>query len=365
MGSIAEALPEETKPAIQTPVPETPPAGDLPETVIERRPGWQLVNLRELWRFRELLFFLTWRDVKVRYKQTVLGAAWAVLQPLSTVVVFAFFLGRLGGVSDGIEDYPLFVLAAILPWTFFANAVSAAGNSVVTNERLVSKIYFPRLIIPVSSVGACLFDFLISLAILAVMMVWYGAAPGWSVLLAPVVMLLLTAAAVGVGTLLSALIVAHRDFKYVLTFAVQLWLFATPCIYLGPNARGADLPAAAAAEPGLRAAAELPPGGAGRRARLVRLGRVVGGGAGAAADRLLLLPPRGTHLRRRDLRRERLSHETGDPGREPVEAIPHRHAEAGRVAQSDRVDHGRRIGPVARPDRPRAERRRGGANSGR
>ena len=238
MSSIAEALPEETKPAVQTAVAETPTEGDLPETVIERRQGWQLVNLRELWRFRELLFFLTWRDVKVRYKQTVLGAAWAVLQPLSTMVVFAFFLGRLGGVSDGIEHYPLFVLAAILPWTFFANAVGTAGNSVVSNERLVSKIYFPRLIIPVSSVGASLFDFLISLAILAAMMAWYGAAPGWSVLLAPVVMLLLTAAAVGMGTLLSALIVAHRDFKYILTFAVQLWMFATPCIYLKPTALG-------------------------------------------------------------------------------------------------------------------------------
>lgn len=238
MGSIAEALPEETKPIAHTAVAETPTEGDLPETVIERRPGWQLVNLREVWRFRELLFFLTWRDVKVRYKQTVLGAAWAVLQPLSTVVVFAFFLGRLGGVSDKIEDYPLFVLAAILPWTFFANAVSTAGNSMVSNERLVSKIYFPRLIIPISSVGASLFDFVISLAILAVMMVRGGVVPGWSVLLAPVIMLLLTAAAVGVGTLLSALIVAHRDFKYVLTFAVQLWMFATPCIYLKPSALG-------------------------------------------------------------------------------------------------------------------------------
>ena len=206
--------------------------------MIERRPGWQLVDLREIWRFRELLFFLTWRDVKVRYKQTILGAAWAVIQPLSTVAVFAFFLGRLGGVSEGIKDYPLFVLTAILPWTFFANAVSTAGNSVVGNERLVSKIYFPRLIIPVSSVGASLFDFLISLAILAAMMAWYGAAPGWSVLLAPVVMLLLTATAVGVGTLLSALIVAHRDFKYVLTFTVQLWMFATPCIYLKPTVLG-------------------------------------------------------------------------------------------------------------------------------
>ena len=239
VSSLAEAPPEESKPAAQTaPAAEACPEDDLPETVIERRPGWQLVDLREIWRFRELLFFLTWRDVKVRYKQTVLGAAWAVLQPLSTVVVFAFFLGRLGGVSEGIEHYPLFVLTAILPWTFFANAVSTAGNSVVSNERLVSKIYFPRLIIPISTVGASLFDFLISLAILAAMMAWYGAAPAWSVLLAPVVMLLLTAAAVGVGTLLSALIVAHRDFKYVLTFMVQLWLFATPCIYLKPTVLG-------------------------------------------------------------------------------------------------------------------------------
>ena len=200
------------------------------------------MNLRELWRFRELLFFLTWRDVKVRYKQTVLGATWAVLQPLATMVVFAFFLGRMGGVADGMKDYPLFVFAAILPWTFFANAVSTAGNSVVTNERLVSKIYFPRLIIPIGSVGASLFDFVIGLAMLAGMMVWFGVVPGWHIVLAPLIMLLLTATAVGVGTLLAALIVAHRDFRYVLTFAVQLWMFATPCIYLqpkdiGPNAQ--------------------------------------------------------------------------------------------------------------------------------
>jgi lipopolysaccharide transport system permease protein len=238
VSSAADTVPEEEIAAAPAAGAEAAAPDDLPETVIERRPGWQLVNLREIWRFRELLFFLTWRDVKVRYKQTMLGASWAVLQPLSTVVVFAFFLGRLGGVSDGIEHYPLFVLAAILPWTFFANAVSTAGNSVVANERLVSKIYFPRLIIPVSSVGASLFDFLISLVILAAMMAWYGAAPGWSVLLAPAIMLLLTAAAVGVGTLLSALIVAHRDFKYVLNFAVQLWMFATPCIYLKPTALG-------------------------------------------------------------------------------------------------------------------------------
>jgi lipopolysaccharide transport system permease protein len=239
VSSPAELTEAKLPPAAEAaPVSAYPEPDDLPLTVIERRPGWQLVNLREIWRYRELLYFLTWRDVKVRYKQTVLGAAWAVLQPLSTVIVFAFFLGRLGGVSDGIDNYPLFVLAAILPWTFFANAVSTAGNSVVANERLVSKIYFPRLIVPISSVGASLFDFLISQAMLAVMMSWYGVAPSWTLILAPVMMLLLTATAAGVGTLLSALIVAHRDFRYILTFAVQLWMFATPCIYLKPTALG-------------------------------------------------------------------------------------------------------------------------------
>jgi lipopolysaccharide transport system permease protein len=241
MSSTAEAIPEEQTPVAQTAGADAPPDEDLPETVIERRPGWRLLDLRELWRFRELLFFLAWRDVKVRYKQTVLGTAWAFLQPLATMIVFAFFLGRMGGVSEGMANYPLFVFAGVLPWTFFANAVTAAGNSIVSNQNLVSKVYFPRLAMPISAVGACLFDFLIALLLLAGMSVWYGSMPGWEILLAPVIMLLLTATAVGVGTLLAALIVAHRDFRYVMTFAVQLWMFATPCIYLkptdiGPNA---------------------------------------------------------------------------------------------------------------------------------
>ncbi|HBI44768.1 MAG TPA: phosphate ABC transporter permease [Planctomycetales bacterium] len=241
VSSAADTVPEEAIAAPPPVVAEAAAADDLPETVIERRPGWQLVDLRELWRYRELLFFLSWRDVKVRYKQTILGAGWALLQPLATMVVFAFFLGRMGGVSEGIANYPLFVFAGVVPWTFFANAVSMAGNSVVANERLVSKIYFPRLIIPIGSVGGCLFDFVIALGLLAGMMAWYRVVPGWQIVLAPVVMVLLTATAVGVGTLLAALIVAHRDFKYVLNFAVQLWMFATPCIYLpprdiGPNA---------------------------------------------------------------------------------------------------------------------------------
>jgi lipopolysaccharide transport system permease protein len=214
--------------------PEEAP-DDMAVTVIERRSGWQLVNWRELYYHRELLFYLAWRDVKVRYKQTALGVAWAVLQPLSTMIVFAFFLGRLGGVSDGMANYPLFVFAGVLPWTFFANAVTAAGNSIVNNENLVSKIYFPRLAMPLSAVGASLFDFLIGLVLLAILAAWYHTAPGWGILLAPVIMVLLMVTAAGVGTLLAALIVAQRDFRHVLVFAVQLWMFATPCIYLRPT----------------------------------------------------------------------------------------------------------------------------------
>jgi lipopolysaccharide transport system permease protein len=229
------SLPEKTSPAGAD---AGLPLGGLPVTIIERRPGWQLIDLAEMWRFRELLWILAWRDVTVRYKQTVLGVAWAVVQPLSTVIVFAFFLGRLGGISEGIEHYPLFVLAGILPWTFFANSVTSASNSVVGNERLVSKIYFPRLIIPFTAVGASLFDFLVSLGLLALMMTIYGVAPGWSLLLAPFVVLMLLATALGVGTVLAALIVSHRDFRYVLTFAVQMWMFATPCIYLKTTTLG-------------------------------------------------------------------------------------------------------------------------------
>jgi lipopolysaccharide transport system permease protein len=212
--------------------PFTPSADDLPLTIIERRPGWQIVNLRELWRYHELLFFLTWRDVKVRYKQTVLGAAWAVLQPLATMVVFVLFLGRVGGIADNIRNYSLFVFAGLLPWTFFANAISSAGQSVVGSQNLVTKVYFPRLIIPMGAVGAGLVDFVITFAMLLVMMPFYHVWPSWNMLLAPLILLVLIIAALGVGTLLSALTVAYRDFRYVVPFSVQLWMFATPCIYL-------------------------------------------------------------------------------------------------------------------------------------
>jgi lipopolysaccharide transport system permease protein len=213
-------------------------ADDLPVTVIERRPGWHLVSVFELWNFHELLFFLVWRDVKVRYKQTALGVAWSVLQPVATMIVFSVFLGKMGGLSASVEHFPLFVFAGVLPWTFFSNAVTGAGNSVVANNNLVSKIYFPRLILPLGTVGACLVDFAIAFTLLVGMMAWYGVVPGWQLVLLPLVLLLLVAAALGVGTLLAALITAHRDFRFVLAFGVQLWMFATPTIFLTAEAVG-------------------------------------------------------------------------------------------------------------------------------
>jgi lipopolysaccharide transport system permease protein len=201
-------------------------------TVIERKPGWRLLDLAELWRYRELLFFLVWRDVKVRYKQTVLGAGWAIFQPLATMLVFSLFLGRLVGAHSSDVPYPLFVFAGVLPWIFFANSVTTSTNSIVGNQNLITKIYFPRLIIPLGAIGACLVDFAVSFGMLLVLMVYYGIMPGWGLLLAPVFALTLMIAALAVGTLLSALTVTYRDLRYILPFTVQLWMWATPTIYL-------------------------------------------------------------------------------------------------------------------------------------
>jgi lipopolysaccharide transport system permease protein len=213
------------------PVNQTP---SLPITTIRPSSGWRVVNVRELWRYRELLYFLIWRDVKVRYKQTVLGAAWAILQPFATMVVFSLFLGRTGVAGGDSTDlpYPLFVFAGLLPWIFFSNAVNGAGQSVVINERLVTKIYFPRLIIPMSAVGANLMDFLIAFVMLVLMMAYYGVSTGWTVLFVPLVAGLLLIAVLGTGALLAALTVAYRDFRHATPFLVQLWMFATPSIYL-------------------------------------------------------------------------------------------------------------------------------------
>ena len=213
---------------------ETPVAPKPGVSVTEILPhqGWKIVDLPELWVHRELLLFLCWRDVKVRYKQTVLGAAWAVLQPLMTMIVFSIFFARLAKVPSGGLPYPLFAFAGLLPWTFFANAISSAGQSVVGNERLITKVYFPRLIIPFSSVGAGIVDFACACGMLGLLMIYYGVVPTASIVLAPIMVLGLVLAAAGVGAILAALNVAYRDFRYVIPFLVQLGMFATPTVYM-------------------------------------------------------------------------------------------------------------------------------------
>ncbi len=201
-------------------------------TVIEPAKGWQLVDARELYRYRELLFFLIWRDIKIRYKQAVLGVAWAVLQPALLMVVFSVFLGRLGGFTGGDTPYPLFVLTGLIAWTFFSTAVGQAANSVIGSERLITKIYFPRLAVPFAAVGAAVFDLLVSLGLLAVLMAIYGSAPSWQIVFAPLVFGVLLVAATGLGTLLAALTVAYRDFRFVTPFLLQVGMYATPTIYM-------------------------------------------------------------------------------------------------------------------------------------
>ncbi len=242
--STAPQILEEQVPAEPAPLPADAPP-DPPAvpalrhtTLIEPPSGWQLVNVAELWRYRELLGFLIWRDVKVRYKQTLLGAAWAILQPALMMVVFTVFFARMAKVPAGDVPYPLFVFAGLLPWTFFSTSIASAANSVVGSERLITKIYFPRLSIPFASVGAAVVDFCMATGLLFVLMLWYGRMPGVSILLAPVLMLFIGLAAAGVGTLLAALNVAYRDFRYVVPFLVQLWMFATPSIYMNAAANG-------------------------------------------------------------------------------------------------------------------------------
>jgi lipopolysaccharide transport system permease protein len=207
-------------------------------TIIQPPRGWQLINVAELWKFRELLYFLVWRDVKVRYKQTALGAVWAVLQPAMMMVVFNVFFARMARVPAGDMPYPLFVYAGLLPWSFFSTSIANAANSVVGSERLITKIYFPRLAIPFASVGAAVVDFGIAFSLLLAMMLWYGAAPGPAIWLVPFIFVCFGLAAAGIGTLLAALNVAYRDFRYVVPFLVQLWMFATPTIYMDPTANG-------------------------------------------------------------------------------------------------------------------------------
>jgi len=202
-----------------------------PVTLIEPRRGWHMLDWRELWAYRELLWVLTARDVKVRYKQTALGAAWAIIRPVLTMVIFSVVFGQLAKMPSDGYPYPVFVYAALLPWTFFAAAVSASGQSLVGSANLVSKVYFPRLIIPLSSIGAGLVDLAISTAVLLAMMAWYGVGFTWNLLAAPLLLAGVVFAALGVGTLLSALTVAYRDFTHLTPFLVQIWMYVTPVIY--------------------------------------------------------------------------------------------------------------------------------------
>ena len=200
-------------------------------TVIEPKTGWVPVDFREIWNYRELLYFLTKRDIKVRYKQTVLGGLWAVIQPAFTMLVFTLFFGRLAKMpSDGLP-YPIFVYAGLLPWTYFANAVSASGNSLVGSSNLITKVYFPRIVVPASAALAGLLDFFIALFVLAALMIWYQVLPGPGIFLFPFLVALTFLCAVGVGLWLSALNVQYRDIRYAIPFLVQVWMFVSPVIY--------------------------------------------------------------------------------------------------------------------------------------
>jgi homopolymeric O-antigen transport system permease protein len=205
---------------------EAPPA-----LIIRPSHGWVSLRLKDIWEYRELLYFLAWRDIKVRYKQTVLGVAWAIIQPFFTMVVFSIFFGYLAKIpSDGLP-YPVFAFCALLPWQLFAHSLTESSNSLVANERLITKVYFPRLVIPISAVLAGLVDFAIAFVILLVMMFYYGIVPTIAVLTLPLFLLLAVATALAVGLWLSALNVQYRDVRYTIPFLTQFWLFATPIAY--------------------------------------------------------------------------------------------------------------------------------------
>jgi lipopolysaccharide transport system permease protein len=200
-------------------------------TVLGASRGWRWLNIGELWRYRELLYFLVWRTIKIRYKQTVIGVAWAIVQPLVTMIVFSLFFGRLAGIpSDGVP-YPVFCLTGLVAWTFFAFGLNESANSLVVNQQLITKVYFPRLAIPIAGVLAGLVDFVFAFLLLVVVMMWYGLTPGVRVLWIPAFVGLALIASLSVGLWLSALNVQYRDVRYMLPFLTQLWLFITPIAY--------------------------------------------------------------------------------------------------------------------------------------
>jgi lipopolysaccharide transport system permease protein len=199
--------------------------------VIEPKSGWQWLNLREIFQYRELLFFLVWRDIKVKYKQTVLGGAWAILQPLITMLTLTVIFGNFAKIpSDGVP-YPVFAFAALLPWTYFAQALTRSGNSLVGNAHLITKVYFPRLLIPIASAVTPAVDFVLSFLALAALLIWFGIRPTWSVVALPLFMLLAFMTAFSAGLWLSPINVRYRDVAHIIPFITQLWMYASPVVY--------------------------------------------------------------------------------------------------------------------------------------
>jgi lipopolysaccharide transport system permease protein len=206
-------------------------ASEISTIRIEPSRGWVSLKLHEIWEYRELLYFLAWRDVKVRYKQTALGVAWAIIQPFFTMVIFSIFFGKLGRIpSDGIP-YPIFSFAALVPWTFFAHGLAQSSNSLVSGAQLIKKVYFPRLVVPVAAVLSGLVDFILAFIVLLAMMLYYGVVPTANVVWLPAFLLLALITSLGVGLWLSTLNVEYRDVRHSVPFITQFWLFATPIAY--------------------------------------------------------------------------------------------------------------------------------------
>ena len=203
-----------------------------PVVVIGTRRGWRDLGVAELWSHRELLYFFVWRDLKVRYRQTVFGASWAVLQPVLLMLIFTVSVGRLPGVGPAGIPYPLFAYAGLVPWTLFASSLGSASNSLVNSEGIISKVYFPRLLLPFAAVGSFIVDFLVAMVVLVVLMLYFHAAPSSAIVWLPLFTLFALVTALGVGTWLAAINVRYRDVKYVVPFLVQTWMFASPVIYV-------------------------------------------------------------------------------------------------------------------------------------
>lgn len=227
----SETLSTETESKIPAPSGRIPTGLHNVVVTIEPSKSWVPLRLGDLWQYRELLYFLTWRDVKVRYKQTFLGAAWAIIQPLLTMIIFSLLFGRLAGMPSDAIPYPIFAFGGLLIWTFFSNSVTNSGNSLVGSSNLITKIYFPRLIIPAGAVAAGLVDLALAFVIQIALMIYYGVHVTWAITMLPVLVLLATLLALGVGMWLSALNVKYRDVRYAIPFVIQLWMFASPIIY--------------------------------------------------------------------------------------------------------------------------------------